>query len=63
MPAVGGRIAGKVFIGLLQLDSRSYLGANPRWRPTLPTRDGKTGTFKMVDFLTFAGVNPDSRKQ
>ncbi|HEY5866840.1 MAG TPA: hypothetical protein VI542_15040 [Candidatus Tectomicrobia bacterium] len=47
----------------MQLDSRAYLGANPRWRPTLPTRDGKTGTFKMVDLLTFAGVNPDSRKQ
>ena len=60
---VGGRIVGEVFIGLLQLDSRSYLSANPRWRPTLPTRDRKTGTFKMIDFLTFAGVDPDSRKQ
>jgi hypothetical protein len=57
---VGGRIVGEVFIGALQLDSRSYLGADPRWKPTLPDRSGKvTGNFKMIDFLTFAGVAPD----
>jgi hypothetical protein len=61
---VGGRIVGEVFLGLLQLDSDSYLAANPRWRPTLPTRGGRvTGDFRMVDFLTFAGVDPVSRKQ
>ena len=61
---VGGRIVGEVFIGVLQLDSRSYLGADPRWKPTLPTRFNKVdGTFKMVDFLTFAGVDPVSRKK
>ena len=61
---VGGRIVGEVFIGALQLDSRSYLGADPRWKPTLPDRSGKvTGDFKMVDFLTFAGVDPVSRGQ
>ena len=61
---VGGRIVGEVIIGLLQLDQRSYLGANPRWRPTLPTRSGQvTGNFRMIDFLTFAGVDPTSRGQ
>ena len=61
---VGGRIVGEVIIGLLQLDRRSYLAAEPRWRPTLPTRSGKvTGNFKMIDFLTFAGVAPDQRGQ
>jgi hypothetical protein len=54
---VGGRIVGEVIIGLLQLDRDSYLSDNPRWRPTLPTRSGQvTGDFRMIDFLTFAGV-------
>jgi hypothetical protein len=56
---VGGTIVGEVIIGLLQLDSRSYLSADPGWRPTLPQRDGRvTGEFRMVDFLSFAGVQP-----
>jgi Animal haem peroxidase len=61
---VGGRIVGEVIIGLLQLDRDSYLSADPGWRPTLPTRSGKvTGDFSVVDFLTFAGVDPTSRGQ
>ncbi len=56
---VGGTIVGEVIIGLLELDRRSYLNADSRWKPTLPQRDGKvTGEFRMVDFLTFAGVAP-----
>jgi|SRR5688572_1203485 hypothetical protein len=56
---VGGTIVGEVIIGVLQLDQRSYLNADFRWKPTLPQRDGKvTGEFRMVDFLTFAGVAP-----
>jgi len=60
---VGGRIVGEVIIGLLQLDRDSYLSA-AGWRPTLPTRsDQVTGDFRMIDFLTFAGVDPTSRGQ
>jgi hypothetical protein len=57
---VGGRIVGEVFIGLLQTDPASYLRSAPQWRPTLPTRSGD-GDFRMVDFLTLAGVDPQSR--
>jgi hypothetical protein len=60
--AVGGRIVGEVFVGLLQLDSDSYLNAPAPWTPTLPTRTGVvTGDFAMQDLLTFAGVDPTSR--
>ena len=58
---VGGRIVGEVFIGLLQLDRDSYLNAERRWTPTIPQRNGRTGDFRMIDFLTFAGVAPDQR--
>jgi len=57
---VGGRIVAEVFVGLLQTDPGSYLATRPRWRPTLPSR---TGTFRVTDFLTFAGVDPQSRGQ
>ena len=60
--AVGGRIVGEVFIGLLQTDpsptsTRTGLG------PTLPTKTGNPQEFRMIDFLTFAGVDPASRGQ
>ena len=61
---VGARIVGEVIIGLLQLDSRSYLSVSPLWRPTLPDiRGNVTGEFRMIDFLAFAGVDPTSRGQ
>jgi len=60
---VGGRIIGEVFIGLLQLDPDSYLNVQPEWLPTLPTTGNTPESFRMIDFLRFAGVDPDSRKQ
>jgi hypothetical protein len=57
----GGRIVGEVFIGLLQLDPNSYLKVQPTWRPTLPS--ATPGTFKMVDLLRWARVDPASRGQ
>ena len=40
------------------------ISAQRGWRPTLPTRSGRvTGEFRMIDFLTFAGVDPTSRGQ
>ena len=60
---VGARIVAEVFIGLLQLDLDSYLNAQPNWVPTLPTHDGTPESFRMIDFLTFAGVDPISRGQ
>jgi len=56
---VGGRIVGEVVIGLLQTDPASYLVQEPAWVPTLQ----KPGTdFRMTDFLTFAGVDPATRR-
>jgi Animal haem peroxidase len=60
---VGGRIVGEVFIGLLQTDSKSYVSVKPDWLPTLPTKTGNPEDFRMIDFLTFAGVDPTSRGQ
>ena len=46
---------------LLESDPASYLAFDRDWRPTLPSR--AKGDFRMVDFLTFAGVDPKSRGQ
>ena len=40
--SVGGRMVGEVIIGLLQLDRYSFLSVEPQWRPTLPTRSGRS---------------------
>ena len=60
LAGVGARIVAEVFLGLLIADTRSYLH-QPRWRPTLPSRS--PGTFRMIDLLTFAQVDPASRGQ
>ena len=59
---VGGRIVAEVIVGLLQNDAASYLTVRPGWKPTLPSTSG-AGRFRMVDFLTFARVDPASRGQ
>ena len=55
---VAGRIVAEVLIGLLQTDANGYLLANPGWQPTL---QNPGPGFRMVDFLTYAGVDPTSR--
>jgi len=60
---VGGRIISEVFIGLLQTDPSSYVNLQPAWVPTLPTTTGTPEDFRMIDFLTFAGVDPARRGQ
>src|SRR5206468_6262749 len=59
---MGARIVAEVFIGLLQLHPDSYLSVQPEWVPTLPTH-GTPKSFRVIDFLTFAGVDPASRGQ
>jgi Animal haem peroxidase len=57
---VGGRIVAEVFIGLLQTDPGSWVATQPSFTPTLPPGN-TSGTFTMLDFLRFAGVDPASR--
>jgi hypothetical protein len=45
---VGGTIVGETIIGLIELDSMSFLSKNRNWSPTL----NSTGTFSMSDLLT-----------
>ena len=58
---VGGRIVAEVIIGLLEMDSASFVSAEPNWVPTLPAY-GEPETFNMADLLTIAGVDPRSRR-
>jgi Animal haem peroxidase len=58
---VGGSIVGEVFLGLLESDPDSFLNASPSFRPMLPTQTGNPEDFRMIDFLTFAGVAPIDR--
>jgi hypothetical protein len=57
---VAGRIVAEVLIGLIQSDPNSYVNANPSWTPTVPISNTSIG-FRMVDFLTYAGVDPATR--
>jgi hypothetical protein len=55
---VGGRILAETFVGLLQGDKDSFLGANPGWtleKPTWkPDLPGQSGGFAMADLLRLA---------
>jgi hypothetical protein len=55
---VGGRIVAEVLIGLIQSDPSSYLVQKPSWTPSL-TAAGSS--FRVKDFLTFAGVDAATR--
>jgi hypothetical protein len=55
---VGGRIVGEVVVGLLKSDPNSWVSSQPGWTPTL---QNPGPGFKVVDFLTFAGVYPTTR--
>jgi hypothetical protein len=55
---IGGRIVAEVLIGLVQSDPSSYLVREPTWTPTLTSAGS---SFRMKDFLAFAGVDPATR--
>jgi hypothetical protein len=55
---VGGPIVGEVIVGLLKSDPNSWVSSRPSWTPTLQNPGSQ---FRMVDFLTFAGVDPATR--
>lgn len=59
MGPVGGHIVGEVIVGLLQSDPASWVAKEPLWTPTL---QNPGAGFRMVDFLTFAGVDPATRR-
>ncbi|KAA2259488.1 peroxidase [Solihabitans fulvus] len=61
LAGAGARLVAEVIIGLLELDSASFLASSASWTPTLPRRNADD--FDMVDLLTFAGVDPASRGQ
>jgi Animal haem peroxidase len=58
---VAGRIVAEVLVGLIQSDQNSYVNVNPSWAPPVPVSNPSVG-FRMVDFLTYAGVDPASRR-
>lgn len=58
---VGGRIVAEVMIGLLRAHPDSYLFTRPSFRPMLGAR--VDSEYEIADFLRFAQVDPDSRRQ
>ena len=58
---VGGQIIADCYVGFMLSDDNSYMAQDPDWTPTVDTRSGDPEGFDMVDFLTFAEVDPASR--
>jgi hypothetical protein len=55
--AVGSRIVGEFFVGILEADKRSYVSQRPNWKPILPSKKG--GHFTMADLLRIVNeINP-----
>jgi hypothetical protein len=50
--AVGGRIVGEVFVGLMLGDKHSFLNQNPLWQPLPAFMKG--GKFGIVELLNAA---------
>lgn len=50
---LGGRLVAETILGLLELDSMSYLHLDPCWEPDYAT---KKGEFGVADLLRFAGL-------
>jgi hypothetical protein len=46
---VGGRIVGEVLVGIVDADPESFRGADPDWRPTLPSAE--PGRYRLIDLL------------
>jgi hypothetical protein len=59
---VGGRIVADCYVGFMRSDPTSFMSVDPDWTPTVATRSGDPTTFNMADLLTFAEVDPDSRR-
>ncbi|MGH3882129.1 MAG: peroxidase family protein [Pseudonocardiaceae bacterium] len=55
--AMGSRLVGEVFLGMLEGDQESFLSVDPTWTPTLPA--AQPGSFTMADLLRFVDdLNP-----
>ncbi len=56
--AVGGRIVGEVFIGLLQGDDKTFLNVKPKWKPVAQGLQ-QSGKFGLADLFRIAGTDVD----
>ena len=46
---MGGRIVGEVLVGIVDADPESFRGAEPDWRPTLPSAE--PDRYTLIDLL------------
>ena len=57
--------AAEIIDGLIGIEGQAdgpvcYLNVNRSWTPTVPIKNTTVG-FQMIDFLTYAGVDPATR--